>query len=101
MTELSKEAKLQKDLDESTHEVDVLMKSNKALREELKLSNLARGRDAEEIAAIKSDYRKIQKTVCVECTNQEKLVKENKEMFRWLMAMAGITILTLIGWWLK
>lgn len=57
-----------------------------------------------ELTDIKSDYRKLQtdcrklKTLdCRQCTNQEKLVKENKTMFRYLIAMAVITI-TALGW---
>ena len=55
----------------------------------------------QELKDIKSDYRKLQNIDCRQCLNQERLIKENKEMFKWLMAMAGITVITLILWWLK
>ena len=56
-----------------------------------------------EIEDIKSDYRtlqtdcrKLETLDCRQCTNQEKLVKENKTMFRYLIAMTGITIASLL-----
>jgi len=50
-----------------------------------------------ELTAIKSDYRKLATLDCRQCLSQEELVKENKTMFRYLIAMAGITI-SALGW---
>ncbi len=57
----------------------------------------------QELTDIKSDYRKLKTDCrklatldCRQCLNQENLVKENKTMFRYLIAMAGITITSLL-----
>ena len=57
----------------------------------------------QEIEDIKSDYlkvktdcRKLETLDCRQCLNQENLVKENKTMFRYLIAMTGITIASLL-----
>jgi len=51
--------------------------------------------------SLESDCKKLMNLGCRQCKGLEKCERENKEMFRWLMGMAGITILTLIGWWIK
>ena len=68
-----------------------------SLMTELKMSWNARDNMSAELTAIKSDYRKLATLDCRQCTNQEKLVKENKTMFRYLIAMAVITI-SALGW---
>lgn len=66
------------------------------LMTELKMSWNARDNMSAELTAIKSDYQKLAALDCRQCTNQEKLVKENKTMFRYLIAMTGITIVSLL-----
>ena len=68
-----------------------------SLMTELKMSWNARDNMSAELIAIKSDYQKLAALDCRQCTNQEKLVKENKTMFRYLIAMAVITI-SALGW---
>ena len=63
---------------------------------EINLLGIIESRD-NELTAIKSDYRKLATLDCRQCTNQEKLVKENKTMFRYLIAMAVIAI-SALGW---
>lgn len=63
---------------------------------ELNLLSIIELRD-NELTAIKSDYRKLATLDCRQCLNQENLVKENKTMFRYLIAMSVITI-SALGW---
>jgi len=62
---------------------------------EINLLGIIESRD-NELTAIKSDYQKLAALDCRQCLNQENLVKENKTMFRYLIAMAGITIASLL-----
>lgn len=50
----------------------------------------------EELTELKQDYTKLINLECRQCLKQEALIKENKTMFKYVVSMAVITILTLV-----
>lgn len=50
----------------------------------------------EELSAIKKNYTKLVNLDCRQCLKQEKLIQQNKTMFKYVVSMAIIVILNLI-----
>ena len=50
----------------------------------------------EELSDLKQDYTKLVNLECRQCLKQEKLVQQNKTMFKYVISMAVITILVLV-----